>query len=458
MTTITTLLTLEVARAVNAAAAENACDSVEVIVDRVEICYRNETFAKMSDELRENDPLGVQHRDIVPLDSDDVKLYAIIWAKEPAEENFKPYCGDSGFDNNGMFFQVGEIKGSPGGRNRSPLSWYEQMLDEKLDSDIKRVEPWKWCRELTFDWKELAFAVSSKTKVNGDVVDRTYRYTETALEVEAETEAQKHGWVVKPTPKAGTRRFRVLATLPEGVRLVGEDQERTGETTIASRVKRNTKHRKGYNKKGFALRLSVRKANVPEARTTELTEMLRWGTAFIDVPYYNGGQWLGGRAADDVSQQSDGTFSYQGHGFDCNGFICAVAELAGLDWALRENKRAKLREEIEDDEEFEKAARKDFELKWRFSTLKKRGRLFPGAQVASGDDLQPGDLLDFTGHSHVALVWELFEEEDGSQRIRVLDCSGGQDGVSLRVLTTRLASIDTKCQLVDFSDPQKRPW
>jgi cell wall-associated NlpC family hydrolase len=432
---------LEVARAARAGGAQNAADTTVVLIDRVETYYRNETFAAMDhdqpvEDIRARD---VSDRDLVPLDIDTVKLYAVVWAKlksEPQAE-FRPYCG-AGYHNDGGFFCLG-TKFGPGMGEEKKQGYGEKpsagpgykfglMRREHLDPDeFPKLLRWPW-QALDFEWQELPYSATSR--MISRKVHRTYKYA-AARAIDGVTVTD--GWTLRLPQNtdarlpAGTRRFRVkIDNLPEGVRLSRKRRNRSLESTGDNRVNR-----------GFALRLCVRMADVPlfseendaagrGPRSTALQESLRWMTAFINTPYENGGFWFGGREKEDDPQDA----GYQGHGMDCNGSINVATFLGGVTWP---------------------------DGHWHHNTFHKgsHARRFPGVQVKP-EELRPGDLLDMMPESHVRLVWAVTEAPDGKRWVSWIESAGTPNKVRLVESGQTLSNIAKNFHLINLNDPQPR--
>lgn len=444
---------LEVARAVQPGGAQNAADTTEIIIDRVETYFRNETFAAMDPDAPVTDPRvrDVNARDLAPLDIDQVRLYAVVWAKRAGEQEFRPYCGD-GYDNDGNFYcpgtrfgpGMGESKKQAYGEKPSagPEYKFGLMRRERLDPDIPRLLRWPW-PALAFEWEELPYRATSRqlpveTKQKDgsektiDKVHRTYKYA-AAHAIDGVTETD--GWTLL-LPRngdarlpAGTRRFRVqINELPDGARLSRGRRERSLGSVSDKRRDR-----------GFALRLSVRMADVPlyspendaagiGPRSKEFQESLRWMTAFIDTPYENGGFWFGGRTAVDDPQGA----GYQGHGMDCNGSINVATFLAGVTWP---------------------------DGHWHHNTFHKgsHARRFPGVQVKP-EELRPGDLLDMMPASHVRLVWDITELPDGERQVSWIESSGSANRVRWVTPGAKLSAVARQFHLINMHDPQSRRY
>lgn len=451
---------LEVARAVQTVGAKNAADSTEAIVDRVELYYRNETFSEANRLKPVKDEFGVSDRNLVPLDVDRVKLYAVVWAKLSGDEEFRPYCGD-GFDNDGNFFNVGAEFG-PGMGEDSTQGFGEKpsanpefkiglMRRARLDPDVPKLLRWPW-QDLEFKWREVFYKATSrmilvdKTDEDGTVTKvskkhRTYKYAaQEAIDAVTETD----GWtLVLPMTEsgrlpAGTRRFRVTAKLPDDMR---KSRRRGRGGKLKSCGDKNVE-------KGFALRLSVRMAAVPTfsvkndadgigPRSKELQEMLRWMTAFLDTPYENGGMWFGGLAKVDDPQKS----GYQGHGMDCNGSISSAALLAGVEWPDMEVAGETI----------------SWPDNWHRNTFVKGNHKhrFPGVQV-SRNELRPGDLLDKLNRSHVRLVWRLWDDPVKGRMVSWIESSGSGNKVRMPEAGQKLARVARHFHLINMHDPQPR--
>jgi cell wall-associated NlpC family hydrolase len=433
MSTITQLM---VARAVDPGGARNAADTIEIIIDRVETYFRNETFSEMNRPKPVDDPFGVTDRDLVPLDIDRVKLYAVVWAKQVGDAEFQPFCGD-GFDNDGNFFRAGSVFGPDMGESRkqafgeepeaNPAFKLGLMRRATLDPAVPRLLPWPW-QDLELEWEEFDYKATSR-KI-GDKTHRTYSYSAGHAITDVAT---TDGWTLDlPMTESGrlplgVRRFRVkINALPEGLRL---SRKRRARELVSV-------HDRSVNR-GFALRLAVRSSAVPPfsekndakgigPRSKALEESLRWMTAFINTPYENGGFWFGGRRKEDDPQSA----GYQGHGMDCNGSINAATFLAGVKWPDGD---------------------------WRRNTFHKgnHNMRYPGVQVKP-DELRPGDLIDMMSSSHVRLVWDVTTRADGTRMVSWIESAGSANRVRLKLAGATLADIASDFHLINLNDPQPR--
>ncbi len=454
--------TLHVARSVAEHDTANAVDRATVIVDRVEVYFHNDTYAAAPEGTYPD-----KWRPLFPYDTDEVSLVAIIWARAEGEDEFKPYCGE-GFRNDGHYYAPCEKRPSPK-FNGVPHDWREALLDDRLPDEVEEVQAWPWTGiDMQFEWQQLDFHGEGGNGGRDYTYDPPKLVRMTTFPKGSEnsddaiaSEKFIHDWDIPLSGEFGTRRFRVVVGLSEEVQLSKKhariaDQEHTLKlcNDFAQKItSRRREGSRGYAERGFALRLSVRKDIVPQARNDYMTETLRWGTAFVNTAYDNGGHWFGGREAVQANQRGGGV--YGGHGIDCNGFICGAAMLAGMpgyaaipfEEYLEQHKDSKKSEE-ELEQEWSKARRR-----YRYAPMFRKRRYYKGAPVTN-EDLRPGDMLDFLHESHVALVWQV--DADGS--IWILDSSGSRQGVSIHKTGKKLRNIHKMCQLVDLTDPQPRPW
>ncbi|MCH8806991.1 MAG: hypothetical protein IH986_12995 [Planctomycetes bacterium] len=479
---------LEVARSAPENDAENAADLFDIIVEKVDLYFRNETLsAEMKGKPTDDD------RAISPLDSDVVRLYAVVWAKPKGDKgDFQPYCGD-GFKNDELFFETGRRFGHGMGEKRGqafsekpnarPDYKLGLMWKERLDRDIPELLPWPWVdRELTFEWQELVVTgdmngttpIKDKNndgtfKMESDgttfkmknVAARKYSYdTPQTLSSQKGADGWTHLLPVDSDERlpAGTRRFRVNVTLTDGVYRHKRKSKRVLKSCPQSRYE-----------KGFALRLSVRRSDTPRfsdslgPRSEELEEMLRWATAFIHTPYENGGIWFGGKGDNDKQPQGGWAGSgYQGYGMDCNGFINAAAFLAGIEWPTVDHRTSKKSKcALEHPHEGRHIYHIETPKNWYRVTLAKssadRYLRFPGVQITA-NELRPGDLLDKITTSHVRLVWQVWDDPDTGQRMVNWLESAGEPINRVRLFAAGAPASDlaARYHLINMNDPQSR--
>lgn len=475
---------LEVARSAAENDAENASDVRDIIVRNVQIYFRNETHAFQHPKQCTREDV----RAMVPFDTDVVQLYAVIWARLAGEKEYKPYCG-SGYVNDQLFFGTG-TKFGPASKKPEARPDYKLglMWKERLKFDIPKLLAWPWAdRKLEFDWQELVV----KARKNGttavkirqpdgtfkmkeddpqkfkmeDVAARKYSYESSPKTLRKEKAPE--GWTyVLEVPEeimrlpAGTRRFRVVVKLPNGVRRNGN---RSGPLVS---------HGEKSIEKGMALRVSVRRSDTPRyspeddeagrgPRSKKLEEMLRWATAFINTPYENGGIWFGGKGDNDKQPQHGwGSAGYQGYGMDCNGFINTVAYLAGIEWpALDSIVRNQADCTLTHPHEGRHKRSIAWPKNWRRVTLARQGSnpryRFPGVKITA-DELRPGDLLDNKDHSHVRLVWRVWKNEDKVLMVNWIESAGTPNKARLHPAGSPASVLAEHYHFINMNDPKSR--
>ncbi len=466
-------IVLEVARSAAENDAGNAVDVRDIVVQKIDLYLRNETLSReMQGKCTDDD------RAISPLDVDVVRLFAVVWAKPKGDKgDFLPYCGD-GFKNNDLLFETGRRFGPGMGQNRkagfgekpnaNPNFKLNLMWRARLGPDVPELLPWPWTdRVPTFTWQELIIKTTHKNSPS----TRTYKYK---APVNLELPEDADGWTyIVPVDSetgrlpAGTRRFRVRVALPEGV--VTRSGKR--KATLASSSADGTGGSRKKFKKGFSLRLSVRRFDAPRfspaddargvgPRSQELADMLLWSTAFLNTPYENGGMWFGGREAEDQPQSGSASSGYQGCGIDCNGFINTAAFLGGVQWpdvlipTHRESKCG-----LEHPHEGGHRIVKPWPKNWYRVTLSKGGSnpylRFPGVEITA-DELRPGDLLDQVGHSHVRLVWQVWDDPDKGRMVSWIESAGSANRVRLKAEGSTAAALAANFRFINMNDPQSR--
>jgi len=334
-----------------------------------------------------NESTDAWPRDICPYSTDEVKLQAVVWAKTTSSgSQWKPYA-DRQFTNDGRYYCLGSARPDfqrPGAQP-SLDDWEDQKLDPEKCPEVN-AWPGDW-PPLEFLWEELDYSASDSD--GAATHNRKYTYARNTLE------ADESGWTLTQTFEPGTWRFCVTVTLgPQRL------TDRRGRARSPSRQQQMSSCPPRSANRGLAMHLLVREANVPAARTTDLTELLRWCTALLGVPYEWGGHWFGGKNS---STYVGGQNGYEGYGTDCTGLPSSAAALAGIAWSP-----------------------------WRRSTGTGY-RPIPGNTIAITDgaaiDIQPGDLLD--RDDHVRLVYEVTGRTATDAMIRYIESAGSAKKVRI---------------------------
>jgi hypothetical protein len=371
-------MTIRTAAFCRAHPTDSDCNTVNLVtvrLRRVRLYFHNESNA-------------TQPRDVVPYSTDNVKLQAVVWAKTTARgSRWQPYA-DRAFTNDGRYFSLGSQRPDLARPGATPswTSWRRQRLDRRR---VPRVLAWPsdW-PPLTFRWEELSYTASAPDAAHA----RTYTYGGGPLTVPAP------GWTLTQRFSPGTHRFRVTVTLPPQ-----HYTTRRGAPRATRQFRRRSCSNRARNR-GLALHLCIREANIPTARNANLTEMLRWCTAFLETPYEWGGHWFGGKA---TSTRDGGQNGYQGYGSDCTGLPSSAAALAGVGWSP-----------------------------WR-RTTRTGYRPIAGRTVTDYQNVQPGDLLDRS--DHVRVVYDVTRRTTNDASIRFIEASGSAGKVRI----TSAASVRT---------------